>query len=134
MVDRTRIELREIRALLRGEEIWDGVVRGFGARRRVSTAVSYFVMYRTPEGRLRRYTIGRHGAPWTPDTARIEALRILGEKVKGSDPAAAKQAKRRAETVNGTTKQEDCWRMAALPNCTLGSPTLTLMSAKRSGS
>jgi integrase len=56
-------------------------------------------MYRTGDGRLRRYTIGRHGAPWTPDTARTEALRILGEKAKGSDPAAVKRAKRTAETV-----------------------------------
>ena len=56
-------------------------------------------MYRTEEGRLRRYTIGRHGAPWTPDSARTEALRILGEKVKGNDPAATKLAKRTAETV-----------------------------------
>jgi integrase len=58
-------------------------------------------MYRTAEGRLRRYTIGRHGMPWTPDTARNEALRILGEKAKGGDPAAIKQAKRNAETIAG---------------------------------
>ena len=99
MVERMRIGLREIRALKPGEEIWDGAVRGFGARRRITAAVSYVLMYRTADGRLRRYTIGRHGAPWTPDTARVEALRILGEKVKGTDPAATKQARRRADTV-----------------------------------
>jgi Arm DNA-binding domain len=97
--ERTRIGLREIRALKPGTEIWDGTVRGFGARRRRTAAVSYVVMYRTDEGRLRRYTIGRHGAPWTPDTARNEALRTLGEKVTGNDPAAAKRAKGTAETV-----------------------------------
>jgi integrase len=97
--ERTRIGLREIRALKPDQEIWDDTVRGFGARRRRTEAVSYVLMYRTDEGRQRRYTIGRHGAPWTPDTARTEALRILGEKVKGSDPAAVKRAKRTAETV-----------------------------------
>jgi integrase len=56
-------------------------------------------MFRTSEGRTRRYTIGRHGAPWTPDTAREEARRLLGEAVTGADPAADKQSKRRAETV-----------------------------------
>jgi len=56
-------------------------------------------MFRTAEGRTRRYTIGRHGAPWTPDTAREEARRLLGEAVTGADPAADKQSKRRAETV-----------------------------------
>ena len=39
--------------------------------------------------------MARHGRR----TARTEALRILGEKVKGNDPATIKQAKRTAETV-----------------------------------
>jgi integrase len=61
--------------------------------------VSYVLMYRTREGRQRRYTIGRHGAPWTPDTAREEALRVLGEVVTGADPAAEKRKAREAMTV-----------------------------------
>jgi site-specific recombinase XerD len=40
-----------------------------------------------------------HGAPWTPDTARDEARRLLGEVVKGHDPAAAKEAVRKAPLV-----------------------------------
>jgi Arm DNA-binding domain len=55
-------------------------------------------MYRTREGRQRRFTIGRHGA-WTPDTAREEARRLLGEIVRGADPAAAKREAREAMTV-----------------------------------
>jgi len=51
-------------------------------------------MYRTREGRQRRFTIGRHGAPWTPDSARQEAQRLLGEIVKGADPAADKRRMR----------------------------------------
>jgi integrase len=56
-------------------------------------------MYRTREGRQRRFTIGRHGAPWTPDTAREEARRLLGEIVSGADPASAKREAREAMTV-----------------------------------
>jgi integrase len=56
-------------------------------------------MYRTREGRQRRYTIGRHGAPWTPDSARDEARRLLGEIVEGADPAADKRQTREAMTV-----------------------------------
>jgi integrase len=37
--------------------------------------------------------------PWTPDTAREEAKRLLGEIVKGGDPAAAKSARRKGLTV-----------------------------------
>jgi len=92
-----------VRALPPNSEIWDGGpggVTGFGARRQRSEAISYVVMYRTAEGRLRRYTIGRHGAPWTPQMARREALRILGRVVKGEDPAAEKHEMRRAATVS----------------------------------
>src|ERR1700693_868237 len=99
MAERKRIGLREIRALGPNQEIWDAAVPGFGARRQKGTAIAYVLVYRTDEGRTRRYTIGRHGAPWTPDTARAEAVRLLGEAVSGTDPAAKKQAKRNADTV-----------------------------------
>ncbi len=99
MAERKRIGLREVRALGANQEVWDAAVPGFGARRQRSPAVAYVLMFRTAEGRTRRYTIGRHGAPWSPDTAREEACRLLGEAVTGADPAADKQAKRRAETV-----------------------------------
>jgi integrase len=99
MASNRRIGLREIRKLGPGEVIWDGAIVGFGARRQKSDAVSYVLIYRTREGRQRWHTIGRHGAPWTPDTARDEARRLLGDVAGGADPAAAKKAKRRAATV-----------------------------------
>lgn len=99
MGERKRIGLREVRALTEDEEVWDLTVPGFGARRQRSAAVAYVLLFRTAEGRSRRFTIGRHGAPWTPDTARDEARRLLGEVAKGNDPSAVKQAKRSAATV-----------------------------------
>ena len=99
MGERVRIGLREIRAMAPAATLWDSVVPGFGARRQTGEAVAYMLKYRTAEGRVRWHTIGRHGAPWTPDTARAEALRLLGEVVKGTDPAEAKQARRKAVTV-----------------------------------
>jgi integrase len=97
--ERRRIGLRDVRALGPDEEIWDAAVAGFGARRQKSEAVSFVLMYRTREGRQRRFTIGRHGAPWTPDSARDEARRLLGEVVKGADPSADKREAREAMTV-----------------------------------
>lgn len=99
MTDRKKLGLREVRALGPNCDVWDTVVPGFGARRRTGTAVSYVLMFRTKEGRQRRFTIGRHGAPWTPETARTEARRILGEVAKGNDPAADKINSRTAATV-----------------------------------
>ena len=100
MVERARIGLRQIKALKPGQTVWDAAVAGFGARRQKSNAIAYVLYYRTGEGRQRWYTIGRHGAPWTPDTARTEAKRVLGLVAKGDDPAADKLAKRKAETVS----------------------------------
>ena len=97
--ERKRIGLREVRGLETGGTVWDAVVAGFCARRQQSDAVAYCLKYRTTDGRQRWHTIGRHGAPWTPDTARDEAQRILGEVTKGSDPASDKKAKRQAATV-----------------------------------
>jgi integrase len=94
-----RIGLRQVRALKPGETIWDETVSGFGARRQKSEAVSYVLYYRTGEGRQRWFTIGRHGAPWTPETARDEAKRLLGDVAHKVDPAFEKRAKRNAKTV-----------------------------------
>ena len=91
-----KIGLREVRALQPDQTIWDSTVAGFGARRQRSEAVSYLLIYRTQEGRQRWHTIGRHGSPWTPETARAEAQRLLGLIVGGADPAATKKAVRQA--------------------------------------
>jgi len=105
MAERRKITLKDVRSLAPDEEVWDSAVAGFGARRQKSPVVAYVVMYRTRDGRQRRVTIGRHGAPWTPDTAREEAKRLLGDVARGDDPAAAKSARRRAETVADLCEQ-----------------------------
>jgi integrase len=96
---RQRIGLRQVRALKPGETVWDASLAGFGARRQKSDAVSYVLYYRTGERRQRWYTIGRHGAPWTPETAREEAKRLLGDVAHKADPAAEKRAARNAQTI-----------------------------------
>jgi integrase len=100
MSERKRIGLREVRALAPGAIVWDTVVVGFAARRQKGEAVTYLVKYRTAGGRQRWHTMGRHGAPWTPETARQEAQRILGQVVAGADPASEKQAARKAKTIS----------------------------------
>jgi integrase len=69
--------------------LWDRTLRGFGVKVTPSGRKVYIVQYRIGgrHGRTRRYTIGEHGSPWTPHTARQEAKRILGEAKAGRDPA-----------------------------------------------
>ena len=79
--------------------LWDTEVKGFGLRARNGGGKSYILHYRIGTGRgatLRKLTIGKHGSPWTPDAARAEAKRLLGEVAAGRDPATARQEDRRA--------------------------------------
>jgi integrase len=94
-----RIGIRDVEALEPGQTIWDSVVKGFGARRQIGETRSYFLKYRTAEGRQRWFTIGTHDAPWKPETARTEAQKLLGAVAKEQDPAADKKRKRNATTV-----------------------------------
>jgi len=77
-----------------GEWLWDAdhreVVKGFGARRQVQ-GVFYYLRYRK-EGDQRMGSIGRHGSPFTPDTARNEAKRLLGLVAAGIDPFKKEKA------------------------------------------
>jgi integrase len=96
------LTLKQISAIPTNSILWDdgkGSVAGFGARRQKGDGLAYVLKYRTSDGRQRWQTIGRHGAPWTPEMARAEARRILGEVAKGGDPAGRKQDDRKAATV-----------------------------------
>lgn len=82
--------------------LWDTQVKGFGVRVRSSGAKTYVVRYRLGTGRgapIRNYTIGQHGSPWTPDTARAEAIRILGLAENGADPGGKRVEDREAMTI-----------------------------------
>jgi len=83
--------------------LWDSELKGFGVRARSGGAKTYIVRYRPGAGGrgapLRTMTIGRHGSPWTPETARGEAKRLLGIVENGADPAADRSARREAPTV-----------------------------------
>ena len=77
--------------------LWDDELPGFGLRVFSSGKRSYLVQYRAA-GRTRRFTIGPHGV-WTPETARREALSLLGRIAGGENPAEERQFDRQAITV-----------------------------------
>jgi integrase len=66
--------------------LWDSAVNGFGARKQTK-GVFYYLRYRHNGTQIMK-SIGRHGSPWTPDTARNEAQRLLGTLAGGDDPFA----------------------------------------------
>jgi len=91
-----------------GDWLWDAdhreVVKGFGVRRQVE-GVFYCLRYRL-RGKQRVYSIGRHGSPWTPDTARAEAKRLLGKVVSGVDPLSDRRKTRDEDRTAKTFDKE----------------------------
>jgi integrase len=91
---RAKITKRAVDSVQPGDRdqfLWDTDVTGFGVK--VTPAGKRVYMLQTRVcGRLRRLTIGKHGAPWTPDAARAEAVRLLGQVAAGIDPTDAKMA------------------------------------------
>ena len=66
--------------------LWDEKVCGFGVRKQ-KRGLFYYVRVRHNGQQVMR-SIGRHGSPWTPDSARAKALELLGTLASGSDPFA----------------------------------------------
>src|SRR5918911_5393562 len=85
-----RVTKAVVDRLAPGETVWDADVRGFGVRRQRRDAT--YVLKVRIGGQQRFFTIGRHGAPWTPDQARNEARRLLGEIAAGNEPAPARES------------------------------------------
>ena len=102
---RVKLTKRTVEDVVPGERdrfLWDSDLRGFGVKVTPAGARTYVVQYRLG-GRgtfSRRFTIGRHGSPWTAEEARKEALRILSRVADGGDPAKAKLEKRTELTVS----------------------------------
>lgn len=81
--------------------VFDTELIGFGVRVRATGSMSYIVRYRAGAGRsapVRRMTLAPVGKI-TPDQAREQAKKLLGEILGGSDPAAERAAERREITV-----------------------------------
>ena len=87
-----------------GEIIWDGELKGFGARKS-ENFISFVLMFRNKEGRQRFYTIGKYGSPWTPNIAREKAKELLYQVSQGRDPQTEKINARSADTVEDLCNQ-----------------------------
>lgn len=75
--------------------LWDDVLKGFGLMVTGKGSRTYLIQYRIG-GRgspTRRYTIGKHGSPWTADKARERAADLLEQVRRKIDPMDADRAK-----------------------------------------
>ncbi|GAA4718555.1 tyrosine-type recombinase/integrase [Sphingomonas lutea] len=90
----TKRVVDEAKPAVKATFIWDTQLKGFGLKIEPTGTKTYLYQYRlggrgvTPK----RISIGKHGSPWTPDTARDEAERhAFAVKQQGIDPQAVKQ-------------------------------------------
>lgn len=86
-ITKTTVERLEPNQVLRDTEL-----KGFAVRSRAK-ARSYFVQKKV-NGRVQWITIGRHGAPWTAETARKRAAKLLLELMNGQSPNERKRKER----------------------------------------
>ncbi|MGE0054019.1 MAG: tyrosine-type recombinase/integrase [Hyphomicrobium sp.] len=101
MAKKIRISKSSIDALPTAEQryvVWDDRLPAFGIEVMTTGVKSYKLMFRH-HGRLRKMTLGRHGAI-TAEEARDLAKKALGRVANGSDPAQEKLEARRAETLS----------------------------------
>jgi len=80
-----KITQQAVEALTPGQTLWDTSVKGFGVRRQRSAVV--YVFKDRQRGRQRFVTIGKHGSPWTPVSAREEARRLAATPPSDDRPA-----------------------------------------------
>jgi len=78
--------------------LWDSELKGFCLQAYPTGRKVYVVGY-SFGNRYRWITIGKHGDPWTPDSAREKAKSILGEIANGADPGAKKLEAREAASI-----------------------------------
>ena len=79
--------------------LWDTDLKGFFLRVYPTGRRVYALKYRL--GPLQRiYTLGVHGSPFTPESARDAAENALRRVAVGEDPATEKKAAREALTVS----------------------------------
>jgi integrase len=93
-----KITKRAVDATVPGDRdvfLWDTDLKGFGLKVSPTGSKVYLVQYRLGgrEAPTQRYTIGKHGSPWTPDKAREEAERLLGRVANEVDPTKERKAK-----------------------------------------
>lgn len=86
--------------------LWDYDLSGFGLKVTPLGRKVYLVQYRLcgRKGRTRRVTVGTHGV-LTPEQARTQAKRLLGEVAAGRDPAADRDKAKGQKTLGAVLDQ-----------------------------
>lgn len=89
-------------ALKPGQTVWDTKLTGFGVRCQRRDRV--FVFKCRIGATQRWFTIGKHGNPWTVETARKHVLALQGEIARDGDPATVRDNYNKNPSVKSAIK------------------------------
>lgn len=110
----TKTAVEAASAAERDSYLWDSALPGFGLKVTPRGTRIYLVQYRPRHGRAtRRYTLGKHGAPWTTEQAREAAQKLLARVRLGGDPFAEEQIARRMQIAQAAAQVEEEQRAQA---------------------
>ncbi len=102
---RAHINKTVVERLQPGDTVYDTSLKGFGVRRQRLSA-SYFLKT-CIRGKQKFITIGRHGLPWTPDTARRQAMAFKVDPI---------QTAKEKETAVSLKELVDHFKQSHYPN------------------
>jgi integrase len=94
---KTIVEAAELR--VKQYTLWCSDLKGFGAYIHPTGKRTYFVDYRTGDGRRRRMTIGVHGVLTTEQARKLAISTLGGIVLAKEDPLQERQTRRRSLTV-----------------------------------
>lgn len=98
----TNITVAAVKALRAGGRIRDSKVQGFQVRRQTENSRAIYSLAYRFNDRQKVITIGADGSPWTPDTARAQALKLLAmikDPENPKDPSAERTARGEIPTL-----------------------------------
>ena len=103
-INKTAVDSFQLPPLGKRVIFFDDRLKGFGVRVTSGGGKTYIVQYRIggKGNPTKTHSIGKHGVPWTADTAREHAKDILESVRKGIDPT---EAKRSAIQQNAATQE-----------------------------
>ncbi len=96
-IRREKITISIVDNLKAGEIVWDTEVANFAVRCQKRDKV--YIFKKRIKGRLRQLSIGKHGNPWTPDTARGKAYKYHCAIAEGKDPAHLRDEDKARPTI-----------------------------------
>jgi integrase len=99
----TKTFVNELRPGPKDFFVWDTELPRFGLKLTPKGRIVYIAQYRA-KGRMRRLTIGTHGA-LSPDQARTQAAIRLREVAEGNDPAEGLAEEKHGATVEDLSKR-----------------------------